>query len=52
MKFVYRLMELLFPPKCILCGGLLKREETDLCRQCRLEAPLYGSRKSIIVEKR
>ena len=45
MKFVYRLMELLFPPKCILCGGLLKREETDLCRRCRREAPWYGNRK-------
>ena len=29
----------LFPPKCILCGGLLEDEETDLCRECRATAP-------------
>lgn len=26
---------LLFPPKCILCGKLLEKEEIDLCRECR-----------------
>ena len=34
------LTELLFPPKCILCGKLLKRDETDLCRTCRVESPM------------
>lgn len=29
----------LFPPKCILCGTVLNREETDFCRQCRATAP-------------
>ena len=33
------LLNLLFPPKCILCGNLLNRDETDLCRQCRVESP-------------
>ena len=33
------LMDLLFPPKCILCGKLLKKDETDLCRVCRVESP-------------
>ena len=32
-------MSLLFPDKCILCGGILKRGETDLCHACRVEAP-------------
>lgn len=27
--------QLLFPPKCVLCGKLLEKEEIDLCRECR-----------------
>ncbi len=45
MKAFHALMALLFPPKCILCGQLLQKEETDLCRRCRVEAPYYPSRK-------
>ena len=33
------LLRLLFPPKCILCGKLLKKDETDLCRSCRVDSP-------------
>ena len=35
------LKELLFPPKCVLCGKLLDRDELDLCRECRVDAPEY-----------
>ena len=47
MKLIYWLMHILFPPKCILCGKLLKREELDLCKTCRVDAPDYpcGKRK-------
>ena len=45
MKLYHYLMELLFPPKCVLCGKLLDRGELDLCRECRIEAPNYGNRK-------
>ena len=38
-------LSLLFPPKCVLCGKLLKNGETDLCRSCRTEAPLFPNRK-------
>ena len=38
MIFRY-LLDLLFPPKCVLCGKLLENRETDLCRACREEAP-------------
>ena len=31
-------LNLLFPPKCVLCGKLLERDETELCRTCRVEA--------------
>ena len=30
---------LLFPPKCTLCGKLLEKNETDLCRACRVDSP-------------
>ena len=45
MKLYYFLMHLLFPPKCILCGKLLKGEEQDLCRDCRADSPEYPLRK-------
>lgn len=37
MKLLHKLSELLFPPKCILCGALLAKDETDLCRACRTD---------------
>lgn len=33
--------ELLYPPKCVLCRRLLQKGEVDLCRGCRINAPLY-----------
>ena len=38
-------MSLLFPDKCILCGRVLERGETDLCHTCRVEAPECPVRK-------
>lgn len=35
----HRLLDLLFPPKCVLCKKLLSREETDICHHCRQIAP-------------
>lgn len=34
-----RILNLLFPPKCILCQKVLETEETDLCRSCRIDSP-------------
>ena len=31
----HRILDLLFPPKCVLCQKFLSREETDLCHSCR-----------------
>lgn len=39
MKLFYALLQLLFPPKCILCGKLLEAGETDLCQACRVDGP-------------
>ncbi len=46
MKIYHWLMGLLFPPRCILCRRVLKKEELDLCRECRCDAPDYCGRKS------
>ena len=42
MKIVELLAQLLFPPKCVLCGCVLEQNEQDLCRKCRTEAPECG----------
>lgn len=39
MKFVNWLLALLFPPKCLLCKRVLKDDELDLCRKCRVNGP-------------
>lgn len=36
---IQRLLNLLFPEKCVLCGAILEKEELDLCHRCRVEAP-------------
>ncbi len=33
-ELVNVVLDLLFPPKCMLCGALLKKEERTLCRDC------------------
>ena len=32
-----RLIQLLFPPKCVLCGKILSKDETYFCHKCRTE---------------
>lgn len=45
MKLFSRLTALLFPPKCVLCGCVLEKQELDLCRICRMDTPEYPNRK-------
>lgn len=33
------LLDLLYPPKCVFCRGLLQREETEVCAACRKTLP-------------
>ena len=33
------ILNTIYPPKCILCDKILSKDETDLCRNCRVEAP-------------
>lgn len=39
MKLLYRISDLLFPPKCVLCGNILHDAQTDLCHSCRCDTP-------------
>ena len=45
MKRCCRIVNFLFPPKCILCRKVLETRENDLCSRCREEAPEYLSGK-------
>ena len=42
MKLTALLSDWLFPEKCVLCGRILEKNEMDLCRKCRVEAPECG----------
>ena len=39
------LLNLLFPPKCILCREILGKGEEDICEECRIFGPDYPNRK-------
>ena len=39
MHLFDRLLDLLYPPKCIFCRSLLERPEKGICRKCSLSLP-------------
>ena len=39
MKILQLLSDLLYPEKCVLCTRILKKDELDLCHDCRIHAP-------------
>lgn len=41
LNIIYRLWNLLYPPKCVLCRTVLPPERNDLCLHCRTEAPEF-----------
>ena len=45
MRLYHFLMSLLFPPRCVLCRRFLEKEETDLCKNCRVDSPEYPDAK-------
>ena len=45
MRFLKWLGRLLFPPKCLLCGKVLGRDELDLCKTCRIHGPEHPDSK-------
>ncbi len=44
MRILDAISELLFPRKCVLCGRILEKEETDLCGKCRVDSPEYAGK--------
>lgn len=42
------LLNLIFPPKCILCRKVLEKRETDLCHHCRTHVATFTKSKSRI----
>lgn len=45
MRLLQWLLDLIFPPKCLLCGSLLEKNELDLCKSCRVHGPEQPSAK-------
>jgi len=39
MKFIDRLLDLIFPPKCVFCGAILNSSEQRLCPDCEKKLP-------------
>ena len=48
MRIFERFLRTIYPPKCILCARVLSKEETDLCRDCRMDQEEYVSGKKKI----
>lgn len=48
MRMLEAVKDLLFPGKCLLCGRLLADAQTDLCADCRSNAPYCGDRHKTI----
>lgn len=44
MSLQERLAQIFFPPKCVLCGKILEKAETDFCISCRLDNPQWEKR--------
>lgn len=42
------ILNLIFPPKCILCQKLLNNQETDLCHRCRIDTEEFTKSKQKI----
>ena len=40
LKPVKWLLDLIYPPKCVLCGRLLQKDEENACPRCLLELPI------------
>ena len=45
MKLSAMVGDVLFPGKCVLCRQVLEAGETDLCRECRADAPEFSQGK-------
>ena len=37
------LLDLIYPPKCVICGKLLAPDETDVCKACVIDLPVNAA---------
>lgn len=47
MSAAAALLDLIYPPKCVLCGRVLGRGERDFHAACRLQLPICGETRPI-----
>lgn len=40
-RFIAYWMNVLFPPRCVVCRKFLSAQETDICQDCLVTAPFY-----------
>ena len=40
MRLVNAILDLIYPPKCLLCDKVLEKGQMDLCPDCRVRQPL------------
>ena len=51
MKLFRELLDLLYPPRCMLCHCFLAKNENNICRSCRVSLPLLEEKDRGIVLK-
>ena len=39
-KLFRRILDLLYPPKCVFCGKILRKDEENVCLSCRTKLPV------------
>ena len=39
MKILDWILDLIYPPKCVLCERILEKDQLDLCHECRVNGP-------------
>ncbi len=44
MRLFKRVLDWVFPRKCVLCQKILEQRELDLCHGCRASAPYFAAR--------
>lgn len=40
MNIITWFLDLLYPPRCTFCQKLLQKDETDICKRCRMALPV------------
>lgn len=46
MKLIDAILDLLFPPRCVFCKGILKSGESGICNECQAKLPWITGREA------